>query len=52
MEVVLGGLRLDVARFVGKVLAGRMDPLALALEYLGDRMLRQPIDLEIGMESA
>ena len=52
VEVVLGGLRLDVARFVGEMLAGRMDPLALALEHLGDRILRKPIDLEIGMEPA
>ena len=52
VEVVLGRLRLDVARLVGQMLAGRMDPLTLALEHPGDRVLRQPIDFEIGMEPA
>ena len=52
VQVVLGGLALDVARLVGEQRAGRMDPLAARLEHRGDGVLRQPVDLEVGMELA
>ena len=31
---------------------GRVDPLAVRLEHLGDRVLSEPVDLEIGAEPA
>jgi hypothetical protein len=46
VQVVLGGLGLDVAGLVGQVLARRMDPLPLGLEHPGHRVLRQPVDLQ------
>ena len=52
VEIVLGGLRLDVVRLVGQMGARRMDALALGLEHPGHGILRQPVDLEIGMELA
>ena len=52
VQVVLGGLALDVARLVGEEGARRMDPLAARLEHGCDRMLREPVDLEVGMELA
>ena len=50
VEVVLGGLALDVRRLVGQEGAGRVDPLAASLEHGGDGMLGQPVDLEVGVE--
>ncbi len=52
VQVVLGGLGLDMARLVGKPRARRVDPLAARLEHGGHRMLRQPVDLEVGVELA
>ena len=52
VQVVLGRLRLDVARLVGEERAGRVDALTVRLEHRGDGMLREPVDLEIGMEAA
>ena len=50
VQVVLGRLALDVRRLVREQRARRVDPLALGLEHCGDRMLREPVDLEIGMQ--
>ena len=52
VQVVLGGLALDVAGLVGEVGAPGMDALAARLEHRRDGMLRQPVDLEVGMELA
>ena len=46
VQVVLGGLGLDVVRLVGEVLAARVDALALSLEDARHRVLRQPVDLQ------
>jgi hypothetical protein len=45
----LGG---DVARLVGQQRAGRVDRLAARLEHAGDRVLGQPVDLQVGMQGA
>ena len=50
VQVVLSRLRLDVAGLVGQVGAGGMDQLASRLEHLGDWVLRQPLDLKVGVE--
>ena len=52
IQLVLVGLGLDVGRFAGEQRAGGMDPLAARLEHLGDRVLGEPVDLEIGVEPA
>ena len=52
VQVVLGRLGLDVHRLVGEEGARRVDPLPLGLEHVADRMLRQPVDLQVGMELA
>ena len=52
VQVVLGRLALDVARLVGEAGAGRVDPLAVRLEHGGDRVLGEPVDLEVGVELA
>ena len=52
MQVVLGRLALDVRRLVREQRARGMDPLALGLEHRRHRMLREPVDLEVGMELA
>ena len=52
VQVVLRRLALDVLRLVGEEGAGRVDPLAARLEHRRDRVLRQPVDLEVGMELA
>src|SRR6185437_10624974 len=49
---VLGGLRLEVLGLVGQVAAGGMDALALGFEDPGNRVLGEPVDLQIGMQSA
>ena len=50
VQVVLGRLALDVRRLVREQRARRVDPLPLGLEHGRDRMLREPVDLEVGME--
>ena len=52
VQVVLGRLALDVAGLVREQRARRVDPLAFGLEHRRDRMLREPVDLEVGMELA
>ena len=52
VQVVLGRLALDVVRLVREKGARRMDPLAARLEHRRDRVLREPVDLEVGMELA
>src|SRR6516165_5174532 len=52
VEVVLGGFALDVAGFICQVHTGWVDALAAGLEYLGDGVLYQPVDLEVGMQAA
>ena len=52
VQVVLGRLRLDVAGLVGQVGAGRVDALALALEHPGDRVLGEPVDLQVRLQPA
>src|SRR5690348_17092810 len=32
--------------------AGGVDPLALGLEHAGDRVLGEPVDLQVGMQAA
>ena len=39
-------------RLVREVRARRVDPLAARLEHRGDRVLREPVDLEVGMQLA
>ena len=46
VQVVLGGLALDVLRLAREVAARRMNRLALAVEDTRHGMLREPIDLE------
>ena len=50
MQVVLGRLALDVLRLVREQRARGVDPLAARLEHGGDRVLREPVELEIRME--
>ena len=50
VQVVLGGLRLDVAGLVGQVGAGRVDALALGLQHPGDRVLGEPVDLQVRLQ--
>ena len=52
VQVVLGGLALDMPRFAYQQRAGRVDALAAGLQHSGHRMLRQPIDFQIGTEPA
>ncbi len=49
---MLGRLALDVVRLVREKRAGRMDPFAPRLEHRRDRMLGEPVDLEVRMERA
>ena len=49
VPVRLGG---DVPRLEREVPARRVDALAAALEHVGDRLLRQPLDLELRLERA
>src|SRR5580692_12620034 len=39
-------------RLIGEVRACRMDALATCLEHSSHWMLRQPVDLQVGMETA
>ena len=52
VQVVLGRLALDVRRLVREQRARRMDALPFGLEHGRDRMLREPVDLEVRMELA
>ena len=52
VQVVLAGLVLDVAGLVGQPARRRVHPLAGVLEHRGDRVLREPVDLEVGMQLA
>ena len=52
VEVVLRRLALDVVRLVREQRAGGVDPLSARLERRGDRMLREPVDLEVGVQPA
>ena len=42
----------NVRRLAGELRAGRVDPLAVRREHLGDRMLSEPVDLEIRTQLA
>ena len=48
VQVVLAGLRLDVAALAGQPRRRRMDPLPRLLQEVGHRRLRQPLDLHPG----
>ncbi len=52
VQVVLGGLRLDVLGLVGQMGAGGVDALALGLEHPGDRVLGEPVDLQVRVQAA
>ena len=52
VELVLARLGGDVARLVGEQRARRVDPLAAALEHARDRILGEPVDLELRLERA
>jgi hypothetical protein len=52
VQVVLGGLALDVGGLVGQVAAGGVDLFALGLQDPGDRVLDQPVDLQAGVQGA
>ena len=52
VQLVLRGLGGDVAGFGRELLAERMDALAMRLEDPGDRILGEPIDLEVRLEGA
>jgi hypothetical protein len=50
MEIVLGGLALDVARLVREFGAEWVDALAVRLEDRGHGMLCEPVDFNLRME--
>jgi hypothetical protein len=50
LQAVLGGLRFDVGRLVGQVPAGRMDALALRFQHARNRVLGEPVDLELWVQ--
>ena len=52
VQVVLRGFGLEVTELVGQVCACGVDPLSVRLEDRGYRVLREPIDLQIGMKLA
>src|SRR5262249_10914720 len=52
VQIVLAGLQLDVARLTGEPAAQGVDALMAGFEQVGDRFLRQPVDVEIGMQLA
>ncbi len=52
VEIVLARLQLDVPRLAGEPRAERMDALAVGLEQARHRVLRQPVDLQVGMQLA
>ena len=49
---MLAGLLLDVPRFAGEARAERVDALAVGLEQARHGILRQPVDLQVGMQLA
>ena len=52
VEVVLRRLAFDVTRLVCEVRAGRVNAFVVCFQHGGDRVLRQPVDLEIRLEPA
>ncbi len=52
VQVVLGGLALDVAGLVREVGARRVDSLAPLLQHRRDGALGEPVDLQVGVELA
>ena len=52
VQVVLGGLRLDVPGLVRQMRACGMDALALAPRAPGHRVLGEPVDLQVGVQPA
>ena len=52
VQVVLGRLGLHVRGLVGQVPAGGVDALALGLEHAGDRVLGEPVDVEVRVQPA
>ena len=52
VEIVLARLQLDVPRLAGQPRAERMDALAVGLEQARHGVLRQPVDLQVGMQLA
>ena len=52
VELVLARLGGDVARLVGQLRARRVDVLAAGLEDARDRVLREPVDLQVGVQRA
>ena len=47
VQVVFAGLGLEVARLAEQILGGGVHSLSGRLEHPGDRILRQPVDVEI-----
>ncbi len=52
VQVVLGGLRLDVLGLVGQMSASGVDSLALGLQHSCDWVLGEPVDLQIWLQFA
>ena len=52
VQIMPGGLGLEVGRLTGELGAGRVDPLATMPEHGRDRLLRQPVDLEVRVQGA
>ena len=52
VQVVLGGLALDVTGLVREIRARGMDPLTACLQHRSHGMLGEPVDLEVGMQLA
>ena len=52
VEIVLAALAVDVVGFAEEQLARRVHALAVGPEHLGHRVLRQPVDLEVGVQLA
>src|SRR5258708_9430577 len=52
VEVVLGRLTFNVAGLIRQMCAGRVDAFAARPEYFGDRVLGQPVNLEVGPQTA
>ncbi len=52
LEIVLAAFGLDMAGLIGQQIAGRMNALAGFFQEGGDRVLGQPVDLEVRMKAA
>ena len=52
VQVVLARLRLDVAALAGQPRRGRVHPLSRPLQEVGDRRLREPLDLQTRVQLA